>query len=375
MKRIAHAAPLAISKARKTEPGAKQILKCIVVRAVPFALSFFALILLAQSSRDSYRAAYAQWHQADPNLERDAGSPQQGFAQRVERVAQAAAGYGKARSTFLQTSARQDLGPLAEPFKPEIELLPNRDLRVFVTAETKSVEANIKRFEADRDRGIVQWRQALERERTTLANLAAAIDERQTTTAKASVPVASAEAARIEVASEYSQFDAAIAQAASLMDQETAAWAEYYRKLSMTASAANPAPGVKAPSAPEGVPPVPLIRYTGTWSFPAPAGVFSGAKPEFVDLAVHEEEGQLKGSFYGRFTVPPGGKVDPLLRFDFSGALSSARTQSLQLETAEGAKGTIELIPGEAFNLLEINFHTGPKAGKLQQGNMVLLKK
>jgi hypothetical protein len=47
----------------------------------------------------------------------------------------------------------------------------------------------------------------------------------------------------------------------------------------------------------------------------------------------------------------------------------------LQLLTADGAKGTIDLIPGGAFNLLEINFHTDAKAGKIQQGNMVLLKK
>src|SRR5580693_2690124 len=85
-------------------------------------------ILFAQSLRDSYRAAYAQWRQSEPNLERDAGSPQQGFAQRVEKVAQTAADYGKARASFLRDSARQDLGPLTEPFKPELELLPHRDL-------------------------------------------------------------------------------------------------------------------------------------------------------------------------------------------------------------------------------------------------------
>ncbi len=335
-----------------------------------------ALLLMAQSPRDSYRAAYARWRQAEPNLERDAGSPQQGFTQRVEKVAQAAAAYGKARATFLRTSAQRDLGPLNEPFKPEVDLLPHRDLRGFVSTETKTVDANIKRFEADRDRGIVQWRQALERERTALANLGKAIDERQAATAKAAVPVASAEASRIKVASEYSQFDAALTQAANLMDQETAAWAEYYRKLSTTASAAapTPVPVTRVPSPTEGGRPIPLIRYTGSWSFP-PDGVFSGAKPDSVEMTVREEDGQLKGSFSGRFNVPGGGKVDPALRFDFSGPLTSARTQSLQLVTADGAKGTIDLIAGGTFNLLEINFHTDAKAGKIQQGNMVLLKK
>jgi hypothetical protein len=343
-------------------------------RVVPIAL-FSLTWLLAQSPRDSYRAAYAQWHQTDPNLERDAGSPQPGFPQRADKVAQAAADYGKARAAFLRSSTRQEMGSLSEPFKPELELLPNRDLRVFVSTETKTIDADIKRFETDRDRGIVQWRQALERERTALGSLGTAIEARQAATAKANLPVAAAEASRIDVASQFSQFDAAITQAASLIDQETTAWGEYYRKLTLAASAIDLGPISRRPSTAEVITPVPLVRYTGTWSFSSAEGIYSGAKPEFVDLAVHEEDGQLKGSFYGRFTVTPGGKLDPVVRFDFSGPITATRTQSLQLETADGAKGTIELIPGGAFNLLEINFHTDPKVGKLQQGNMVLLKK
>jgi hypothetical protein len=356
---------------------AKQVLRSTLVRAAPGALLGLAcvLILLAQSPRDSYHAAYAVWRQADPNLERDAASPQPGFAERVEKVAQAAAAYGKARASFLRSSARQDLGPLAEPFKPELELLPNRDLQAFVASETKSVEANIKRFENDRDPGIVQWRQALERERAALANLGTATVDRQTATAKAATPMAAAEVSRVEVVARYSQFNTALVQASDIMGLEATAWAEYYHTLSMVGSPVTPTRITGGPSASQNVPPIPLIRYTGTWSFPAATGIFTGAKPEFVDLAVHEEGGQLNGSFYGRFTLPPGAKTDPVLRFDFSGALSAARTQSLTLETAEGAKGVIELIPGGAFNLLEVNFHTDPKPGKLQQGNMVLLKK
>lgn len=341
------------------------------LRAAPFALSLVCvLVLLAQSPRDSYRAAYAAWRQADPNLERDAATPQTGFSERVQKVAQAATLYGQARVSFLQAAARQDLGPLAEPFSPEMELLPNRDLQAFASAETKAVETSIKRFENDKDPGIVQWRQALEHERAALGNLNAAIVGRQAATDKAAAPMASAEAARTEALTQYSQFDAALMQAADIQGQEATAWARYYRDLSVAGS-----PPPAAPKAPEVVPPVPLIRYTGTWSFPISGGVFSGAKPEFIDLAVHEEAGQLKGSFYGRFTLAQGAKLDPVLRFDFSGPISSARTQSLKLQTAEGAKGTLELIPGAAFNLLEVNFHTDPMPGKLQQGDMVLLKK
>jgi hypothetical protein len=339
-----------------------------LIHTVPFALSLACvLVLLAQSPRDSYRSAYAVWRQADPNLERDAASPQTGFAERVKKVAEAAAVYGRERVSFLKATARPDLGALAEPFNPEIDL-SNGDLRAFATAETKTVETSIKRFENDRDPGIVQWRQALERERAALANLNAAIVERQAATAKAATPMASAEASRMEAVAAYAQFDAALLQAADIQGQEATAWAQYYRILSAAGS-----PPVPVSRPPEVVPPLPLVRYTGTWSFPISGGVFAGAKPEFIDLAVHEEGGQWKGSFYGRFTVAPG--VDPVLRFDFSGAVSSNRTQSLKLQTAEGAKGTLELIPGAAFNLLEVNFHTDPIPGKLQQGNMVLLKK
>jgi hypothetical protein len=344
------------------------------------------LIVFAQTSRDTYRSAYAAWRQADPNLERDFARNPPDFAARIQKVAQASITYGQARSAFLRASAGHSLGALAQPFKPELDLLPNRDLQVFVTAETKVVDASIKRFENDRDPGIVQWRQALEREHAALANVGAAINDRQSATAKAVAPSAAVETARIEAGSQYEQFDAALTQAAGIMDQETVGWTQYYRALATLAPAvsaltsANPATGgpakqTAAPSTGEGIPPVPLIRYSGTWSFPATAGLFTGTKPEFVDLAVHEENGQWKGSFYGRFTLPPGSKNDPVLRFDMSGPVTSSRTQQLKLETTDGAKGIIDLIPGGAFNLLEINFYTDPKAGKIQQGNMVLLKK
>lgn len=336
-------------------------------------------IAWAQSPRDSYRTAYAQWHQADPNLERDAATGQgaavAGFAQRAEKVARAATAYGTARASFLRNASHQDIGSLATPFQPELELLPSRDLQSFVQAETKTVDANIKRFENDRDPGIVQWRQALERERVALAALGNAIEERKAATAKATAATGVIEASVKAANVQFAQCNTAIGQAANILDQETSAWAEYYTQLAKAATAPAPPPtpvGVPQPQVTTGVP---LIRYTGTWSFPDTNGIFSGVKPEFVDLAVHEENGQLKGAFYGRFTIPAGAKTDPVLRFDFSGPLSSARVQTLSLETSDGVKGSIDLIPGSAFNLLEINFHLEPKPGKLQQGDMVLLKK
>ena len=123
------------------------------------------------------------------------------------------------------------------------------------------------------------------------------------------------------------------------------------------------------------VPPLPLARYTGAWTFPPAAGLFHGLEPESVDLVVREENGSVTGSLFGRFKLPAGSSDQPVLRFDFSGELKSTRNQLFGLQTSEGAKGNIELIPGGAFNLLEVNFVTEPKPGSIRVGNFVLIKK
>ena len=45
------------------------------------------------------------------------------------------------------------------------------------------------------------------------------------------------------------------------------------------------------------------------------------------------------------------------------------------MTTSGGAKGTLELIPGPAFNLLEVNFSTDEKPGTVRQANFLLVKK
>ena len=103
--------------------------------------------------------------------------------------------------------------------------------------------------------------------------------------------------------------------------------------------------------------------------------MFHGAEPEFVDLVVHEENGKATGTFYARFKLPPGSTGDPLVRFDFSGDFRATRIQTFPLETSDGAKGSIDLIPGNAFNLLEVNFETEIKPGKIHLGDLLLVKK
>jgi hypothetical protein len=121
--------------------------------------------------------------------------------------------------------------------------------------------------------------------------------------------------------------------------------------------------------------PVPLSRYVGAWTYPVRNTLFHGAEPDFVDLVVHEDNGRAAGTLYARFKLPQGSSGDPTLRFDFAGNFQNSRLQSFSLQTSEGAKGTIELIPGPAFNLIEVNFITEARPGKVRQANFLLVKK
>jgi hypothetical protein len=103
--------------------------------------------------------------------------------------------------------------------------------------------------------------------------------------------------------------------------------------------------------------------------------MFHGAQPEFVDLVVHEQNGHADGTLFARFKLPPGSTADALVRFDFQGDFGATATQRFALVTSDQAHGTIELIPGPAFNLLEVNFQTDPQANKIRIGNFILVKK
>ena len=123
----------------------------------------------------------------------------------------------------------------------------------------------------------------------------------------------------------------------------------------------------------ERTPTVPITRYVGEWAFPTTGGLFFGVQPESVDLEVHEEAGRVTGTLSGRFKAARG--VDPAVRFSFSGDLRAERNQTFALQTDDGAKGIIDLIPGPAINLLEVNFQTELKPGKLRLANFVVAKK
>jgi hypothetical protein len=107
-----------------------------------------------------------------------------------------------------------------------------------------------------------------------------------------------------------------------------------------------------------------MTRYTGDWLFPA-KGLYYGQQPESVELTIQESNGRINGTLTAKFLMPA-----QTVKFDFQGATQQAKTQTLPLQTSDGATGSVELIPGSAINLLEVNFQAAGAAG-----NFILVKK
>ncbi len=341
-------------------------------------------------SREGYRQAYQAWRQTDTTLEHDAATAEEALAPRAESAAQAAGVFTTARAAFLDASANQareqqawlqDAGPAEPP------ALGGTNVQSVVLAASQGASAILNSFAGDADPAIGQLRQALEKERATLASLNEAVQQRQQAANEVTDAGNSLEQARLAALAAYQGIADGRSASAGQVRQEAAAWRTYYQLLAdgargVAVSTATPAPagapvGPAAPkpfTPPTTITPVPLARYTGGWTFPA-NGIYKGARPEFVDLVVHEENGHVTGELYGRFVLPPTSPGDPVLRFDFEGDLTANRTQTFQLRTTEGATGTIQLIPGAAFNLLEVNFQTTPVENKVRNANFVLLKK
>lgn len=352
--------------------------------------TILAVLCLAQPAREDYRAAYNAWRQTDPNLEREASAGGAPLAQRADRMAAEAAKSSAARKTFLEGTMLDQSQQIAwlenAAIGPEPAATNTKSDSQFIATETARVTRTIDTFANDPDKGIQQLRQALARERVALDALGLAVAERQKSADTADLATAAIGPSRTKALEQSRAMLEGLKDAAAQTGHEAEAWAEYYRKLGEGAQgAATPItqvpPGVPPATlsnpapAPPAVTPVPLARYVGAWTFPQTNGLFHGAQPEFIDVLVYEENGRATGTVFGRFKLPPGSTGDPVLRFDFAGNFQSTRNQVFNLVTSDGTKGTVELIPGPAFNLLEVNFQTEPKPGKIRQADVVLVKK
>jgi hypothetical protein len=342
--------------------------------------------LVGQTGRDAYRQAYDVWQQAQANLERDAGT---GGAQQVaqaDRSASAAASFEATRLAYFKSSAqdavqqRQILQTRATRSSPDLIRPAVANL---AATELQSVNRAIAKFANDQDRGIQQLRQSLERERVALAALTDTIQDRQKRVTATSEAAAALEQGRVKTAEAFGNQSSQFSKIVTQMEMEGPAWANYYDKLAeaiQVATAPPPAAPVNVknitPASPgnDSVSRVPLVRYVGSWTYPLVNGTFHGAQPDSVELEVHEKNGHADGTLDARFKRSPG--VDDLsLRFAFEGDIAATPTQKFALKTSDGTTGTIELIPGPAFNLLEVNFQTEPRPNKIRSGNFILVKK
>jgi len=359
-----------------------------VKRACLFAI--VALLCLAQRSRDDYRAAYQEWRQTEPNLEHDAAAGGAAVPQHADRMAGEAARYAAARETFLEGASQDEAQQVSwlehAAASPESTAASTKSDAQFIVSETAKVTRTMDIFANDPDAGIQQLRQALARERNLLEALSVSIAQRKKAADAATASAKVMEDARAKAVDRSVAMLDGLKDASADTQREAAAWAEYYRKVGEGAQGTatpitEPPPGVASAvlnnpiPAPPTVTPLPLARYIGAWTFPVTNGLFHGAQPEFFDILVHEENGRATGTAFARFKLPPGNSGDPILRFDFTGEFQPTQRQVFNLVTTDGSKGTIELIPGPAFNLLEVNFQIEAKPGKVRQADVVLVKK
>ena len=367
-----------------------------------------ALVLTAfaqaprQDASAAQQEAHRHWRETDPNLERDAASAGATLGARADKVAAEAAKYFSLRKDDLESRAADSRrsASLLEPIDFAPDALPNLDR--FLSSQDTILRSTIDTIARDPDRAIQQLRASVERERTAIAAIGTAVKNSQRSQEAAAQTSRAAEEARAKMADEYQKLAAGLQEAQQLADKSAAAWAGYYRDLSdaargVTAPVTSSGPALPSvgldpgavstpkPAASDGVPgpapaarpvtSVPLVRYTGAWTYPTVGAHYHGMQPETADLVVREENGQASGTLTARFRLPAGSTGNPTVRFDFAGAFGSSRVQRFAVTTGNGAMGTLELIPGPAFNLLEVNFIIGDKPGMIRQGNFLLIKR
>ncbi len=343
-------------------------------------------VLLLASAALAQQETRQNWRKTDPDLERDAATAGATLGARADKAAAEAAKYFAAQKASLESLA-MDAAQKASAVVPLTlapETSPNLD--TYLAGQNRVLSSSIDTIARDPDRGIQQLRQALERERAAVAVLSAASKDVRRAREAVAESASSAEQTRLRTMELYQKLAASLQQSAQVTEQSGTAWAGYYRSLSDAArsvalpvvssvSQPNSPPAVIPPAAVAHVPPVPLSRYLGAWTYPTVGAHFHGAQPLSAELVVHEENGRAGGTLSARFKLPPGNTGDPVVQFNFEGTIQSSRDQTFAVTTSSGAKGTLELIPGPAFNLLEVNFSTDEKPGTIRQGNFLLVKK
>jgi hypothetical protein len=366
------------------------------MRSLSAGLLMFGLAFAqpsAEPGRDALQEAYRNWRQADPALERDATSAGATLGARADKAAAEGARYFAVRKAYLDKLAR-DAGRKASAVEA-LNIAPDSasNLEAYVSAQSTILESGARTISRDSDRGFQRLLQAFDQERAALAAISTAIKDMRKTEEVLVAATTTAEPKRSQASDRYQKLAASFQQSAQLAEESGAAWANYYRSLS-SAARSEPAPvtsaaPVRAPNAPEpaaaavsnpapaarNVAPIPLSRYLGSWMYGTGGAHYHGVEPLSVQMELRAENGRVRGTLFARFRLLPGGPTDPLVRFSFEGPFEDSRTQKFTIITSNGAPGIIELLPGPAFNLLEVNFSTYDRPGMVRQGNFLLVKK
>ena len=365
-------------------------MRIVVIRILLPVL--FAAALLSAQTRDAYEQAYRDWRLTDPNLERDAAKGGDALPGRADKVAAAAGKFIAARKAFYdaQRGALAEKPNALKPFELPMETEGSRTAEAYLSAQEVSVTNSIQVFGGDPDRGIQLLKQSLEKERAALASLRSAIKIRESAMNEALQANENADRSRSGAADQIKAILASFEQSNQDAGQLAEAWPAYYRAVANGARGIGlgdtmPPPAIRpsnstpssAPSPPVAsgrpAPVVPISRYTGSWSFLPGVSTYHGLPPVSFEVSVREENGGFIGTVNARFIVT--GNADPAVRFDFSGPLQTSRYQAFPLQTPEGAKGKIELIPGNAFNLMEVNYTLDGAPGKVRESDVILVKR
>lgn len=344
-------------------------------------------VLLLASAALAQQEARQSWRKTDPGLERDAATAGATLGARADKAAAEAAKYFVAQKASLEILAADTSQKPAEvaplPLPPEVS--PNLD--TYLARQNTVLSSSIDTTARDPDRGIQQLRQAQQRERAAIAALTAGAKDAQKALEAVAQTANGAEGARQRAVDLYQKLAASLKESTQLTEQAGTAWAAYYRSLSdaarsvavpVTSSVPQPtSPPTAVPPATvtRNVPPVPLSRFLGAWTYPTVGAHFHGAQPLSAELVVREENGRAEGTLSARFNLPPGNTENPVVQFNFEGAFQNTRDQTFPVTTNDGVKGTLELIPGPAFNMLEVNFSADEKPGTVRQANFLLVKK
>ncbi len=341
-------------------------------------LTLLASSAWAQSNHDNYWLPYQTWRQAAPALEQDAAAPPATFPDQVRKTSEAAQTYFSARSAnYLNPypGAADQTAWGARPLATADSLLAvPAEVQQLLAVTAAKVGTSINIFAADdKDPVIRRMRQALERERAALRALTDSL-------AAAKAPLNDmldvSDDAEVQRALAGQALAAAAGRRTQLSEKvkrEALDWAGYYKDLlegatangrtlsSSAAPAAAPAKIIRPAANGQ----LPLSRYTGEWIFPT-KGLYYGPQPESVELVVQEVNGNLSGTLTAKFIMPLTS-----LTLEFQGPLQPGRTQTFT--TTSG--GTVEFIPGSAFNLLEVNYQTSQPTNSVSTANFVLVKR